>query len=202
MYNCIFSAHCTEQICDKSCPILAETSYLLERNNIGMQSKVFAADKVEISKYMNLLESEDALSLLVCKDTVKSAELLTYCAICKNWRGNRLHCNVYNLKYSSYLESLKQSWSIKSEIDELEYIKIWIKSAKVLIISNLDFVNFGDFESQTLLNIIQSRNEYGKSTIVVSPPLRDLIKKPNSLFYVRLETVLHNAMKSSKEGKV
>lgn len=201
MYNCIFSAHCTEQFCDKSCPILAETSYLLERNKISMQSKVFDADKTEIAKYVDLLNQEDTLSLLVCKDTVKSAELLTYCAICKHWRGNRLHCNVYNLKYSSYLETLKQSWSVKTESDELEYIKIWIRSAKVLIISNLDFVNFGDFESQTLLNIIQSRNEIGKSTIIVSPPVRDLIKKPNSLFFIKLETVLKNAMKSAKEGR-
>lgn len=36
MNNCIFTAHCTETICDKACPILVETSYLLERNGLSL----------------------------------------------------------------------------------------------------------------------------------------------------------------------
>ena len=46
MDNCIFTAHCTEMCCDQSCPILVETSYLLERNGIQFSNPVF-------SKYSN-----------------------------------------------------------------------------------------------------------------------------------------------------
>lgn len=199
MRNCIFNSHCTEYICDASCPIFAETNYLLERNGITIQNKVFQASEAEVANYMPVIESENGLVTLVAKDTTYISDLVAYAAICKYWRGNRLHCSVYSLQYSQYLDMLKQSWAVKSAIEDLEYEKIWIKSSKILVISNLDYVNFGDFESQTLLNIIQSRKEIGKHTIIVSPPLQNLVKKPTSIFYSRLYDLLKASKQSVKE---
>lgn len=170
MYNCIFSGHCTNLMCDKSCPTLAETTYLLDRNNISMSSSVFNADKDKLNKYSKLLENiQGKQHTLITSNTVQAAELLTYCGICQNWKGSRLHCTVYNLKFSQYVEAIQNSWSSKFETEQLEYMKIWAASAKVLIISNLDYVNFRDFQCQTLLTLLQSRasNEY--TTIIVSP---------------------------------
>ena len=42
MFNCIFTPHCMESFCDKSCPKLVETTYLLERNDINIDSHVFS----------------------------------------------------------------------------------------------------------------------------------------------------------------
>ena len=56
MQNCIFTGHCTEQVCNASCPILAQTSYLLERNGIQMNSEVFHADPEVLKKYVNISE--------------------------------------------------------------------------------------------------------------------------------------------------
>lgn len=197
MHNCIFTAHCTENMCDNSCPMLVETSYLLERNNISMKSRVFHAlnNKNYTETAMKVLEDvNDQLGVVISTDTVMCAEMLTYCAICLNWPGSRLHCNVYNLRYSAYLEELKHSWTAKVEPESLEYMKIWSSSAKILIISNIDYVNFRDFESQTLLNLLQTRENTGQTTIIVSPEINSLVGKSTSAFFLRLKDKLSKAV--------
>ena len=176
MNNCIFTPHCTEVMCDKSCPVLVETSYLLERNGITMNNPVF---KLVNDKRINLesinkfiADCENSTNLIgICKtkNTIRSAEILTYVAICNNWKGSRLHCNVYNLKYSKFIEDTKQSWTTKTDPDALEYMRIWSNTAKVLIISNMDYVNFKDFECQTLLSLIQTRQSAHLPTLIVIP---------------------------------
>lgn len=176
MYNCIFSGHCTNLSCDKSCPTLAESTYLLDRNHIPMSSDVFNAPPDKLNKYVKLLEQADGNQhTLITNDTVRAAELLTYCSICQNWKGSRLHCTVYNLKFSQYVEAIQNSWSSKIETEQLEYMKIWASSAKVLIISNIDYVNFRDFQCQTLLTLLQARASSEYTTIIVSPPTRMLV---------------------------
>lgn len=200
MYNCIFSGFCVEPSCDQSCPILAQTSYLMDRNNLSIKSLVLRANSKDLDKCNKHLDMFDGkLSTYLSHDTAVDADLLTYCAICRNWRGSQLHCTVYNLKFSKFLDDTKQSWSKKSDPESLEYIRIWSESAKVLIISNIDFVNFGDFESQTLLNIIQSRRELGKSTIIVTPPIGQLVNKPGSVFFDRLHSILQGCVSEARK---
>lgn len=172
MYNCIFTAHCIEPFCDKSCSILAETSYLLERNGIQPTNPVFHASEAKIQQMLKLLDSrEGQLTAYVVgpdDNTIYESDLLTYCAICKNWRGSKLHCTVYNLRYSKFIDETKKSWK-GTESEELQYMRIWSESAKILIVSNTDYVSFTDFESQMLLNLIQQRESEGLTTIVVRP---------------------------------
>lgn len=197
MYNCIFTAHCTESICDRSCPILAETSYLLERNKIDMNNPVFSDTSDSVTTVFNFLQESKGVCRITVPaggSTVSVADLATYCAICQNWQGSQLHCTVYNLRYSKYLDDTKSSWSSGSIPSDLEYVKIWSESAKVLIISNIDYVNFGDFESQTLLNLIQSRATGDKLTVFVCPPLNRLVSKQSRFF-----EALKQLLSSSKE---
>ena len=202
MYNCIFTAHCTEQFCDKSCPTLVETSYLLERNGIEMDDPIFSVSDDVLKKFSNILDEYDGkvYTSLVSGSrytTVQVADIITYVAICKNWRGSRLHCTVYNLRFSKYLDELKKSWSAKSEPETLEYMRIWSESAKVLIISNLDYVNFGDFESQTMLNLLQERQSREFTTILVSPPFNQLVSTKGSVFFNRLKSILADSVKAA-----
>lgn len=194
MQNCIFSGHCSKQVCDKSCPTLAETTYLLERNKISMNSEVFHTDPKRLSKMASIIDSsEGTLKTVITKNTVQDADLLSYIAICRNWKGSRLHCTVYNLRYSQYIEMMKKSWSAKSETSELEYMRIFSSSAKVLIISNIDYVNFRDFECQTLLTLLQSRSGDEYTTIIVSPPVTSLVG--DSPFFGRLTEIIKEATK-------
>lgn len=205
MYNCIFTSHCTEPFCDKSCPILVETSYLLERNKIDMSNSVFRELYPLVDSIMKDLDkSESGVQTFIVnsKDSVRVSEFITYCEICKNWKGSRLHCTVYNLKYSRYIDDTRKSWSAKSEPEELEYQRIWIDTSKVLVISNLDYVRFGDYETQTLLNILQSRQSSDKKTIIITPPVNRLVtsgsgNSPN-LFFESLRQILN----STKVGMV
>lgn len=201
MVNCIFSGHCTEDgICNASCPALAQTSYLLERNEISMNNPVFKMDIKEMNKYTTLLSaSAGKLATVVVTGglmTNQAADALTYCAICENWRGSQLHCVVYNLKFSQYLDATQKSWSFNNDDSIVEYMKIWTRDAKVLIISNLDFVNFRDFQCQTLLSLLQSRINTGNTTIVVTPTISSLVG--DSQFFGRLTDTL----KKQKVGEV
>lgn len=203
MHNCIFTAHCTELMCDRSCPKFVETTYLLERNGITFTSPVFSDMSVNTDELSEFLDNSGTFASYIVSssgsngltDTIRAAEFLTYVAICKNYQGSRLHCTVYNLKYSKYLDELKKSWSMKSEPESLEYAKIWSESAKVLIISNIDYVNFGDFEAQTLLNLIQSRQSEDKTTIVVSPPVSTI--KGKSVFLSTLTSKIASGAKKA-----
>lgn len=207
MHNCIFTPHCTELTCDRSCPMYVETSYLLERNNISMNSDVFSASDDKINQAVDILtkfQNTTGGVVAPSASTANAAELLTYCAICQNWKGSGLHCTVYNLKFSKYLDEMKKSWSSK-DTDTFEYMQIWSESAKVLIISQLDFVNFKDFESQTLLNIIQSREANKFTTIIVSPPTNMLLSNHGVFFNLIVARWLHgkdaNMVKLDGGGK-
>lgn len=189
MHKCMFTGHCIKSTCDQSCPSFVESSFLLEQNKISINSNVFHTDPNVIAKYNKVIEnSEGNLQTVIAKNTNSIAELLTYCGICKYWKGSRLHTAVYNLKLSQYLEGIQNSWSSSSNLDDLEYQKIWISKAKLLIISNIDFVNFKDFQCQTILSLLQSRDKPELSTIVVSPPTQSLVG--SGLFFNRLQEIL------------
>jgi len=132
------------------------------------------------------------------RTTAQYSDIFTYSAICSNWQGSRLHCTVYNLKYAKYLDDMKKSWSAKTDMEALEYMQIWAESAKVLIISGIDYVNFGDFESQTLLNLLQLREDGEHTTLIVSPPLGNLVSSKSSRFFSLLKTKLIEAAKVVK----
>lgn len=205
MNDCILASKCTKFLCDRSCPNYTEVDYLLSRNNLSVNSKVFNADFSVISKYSNVLDwhTNNLATVIVKNDstssTISAAQLMTYVAICKHWKGNCLHCSVYHLKFSTYLEDVQRSWSSRDNSEMLEYQGIWIRTAKVLVISNLDFVTFKDFQSQTLLNIIHERNAQGLSTIVISPPVGELVGEQNSVFFKKLRDILSA---SKEEGRV
>lgn len=185
----MFSGHCIKEQCDQSCPTLTETTFLLEQNGIGFNSNVFHAEPATISKYLKIIENTDRnLHTVIAKNTNSVAELITYCGICKYWRGSRLSTVVYNLKLSQYLDSIQNSWSASANKDDLEYQKIWISKAKLLVISNIDFVNFKDFQCQTLLSLLQSRDKPELNTIIVSPTTQSLVG--SGLFFSRLQETL------------
>lgn len=196
MRSCIFSAHCTEPVCDLACPSLVETTYLLERNHIGMQNSVYNTSRKILDRVCEILNrAENKLCTVETNDTIASSNLLTYCAICKHWKGNRLHCNVYHLSFSSYLDDIQKSWSAKDTPEDLEYAQIWSSTAKVLIISNIDYVQFKDFQAQTLLNLIHNRQASNLTTIIVSPKVSSLIG--SGLFFNKLQSVLRGAVMSA-----
>jgi hypothetical protein len=79
-------------------------------------------------------------------------------------------------------------------------MKIWSETSKVLIISNFDYVNFGDFESQTMLNLIQQRQANNLVTILVSPQIGSLVSGKKSSFFDMLVNMMKNNIIKPGEG--
>ena len=174
---CIFSAYCINKTCNESCIDYVQSKYLLMRNNISAQSKVFATDYRKISKFSRILsENEGKLCTYIEKnDTSAVSELIAYISVCNTWRYSVLKCKTYTLNYYRYLDLIKKSYN-GIESSDLEYMNIWIQSAKVLIVSNLDFVRFNDFSCQELLGKLEMRRCNPElTTIVVAPPLSTLV---------------------------
>lgn len=176
MYECLFSPNCTEDICDRACPILAQTSYLMSLNSLDIKCPSIRLQKGNPAmfdkavKFFEKLDSSQSLyGVVKCDSTISAAELITYIGICKHWKGSRLHASVFGLQFSKYIDMMKQSWNYKVESDDLQYLKIWAEQSKLLVISNIDYVNFGDFECQTLLNLLQYREGNHLQTVIVAP---------------------------------
>lgn len=194
MHDCIFTGYCVNGECDKACPDYVESTYLLEKNNINLKSNVFHADPRIIQKYQNVvnLSLDKKLITIVANNTNEASELLTYCGICKHWKHSRLHMVVYNLRFSQYLDNIQKSWNTKNVTDNAEYTKIWAESAKLLVISNIDYVNFKEFQCQTLLSLIQNRDANGLSTIIVTPQITSLAG--DGLFFGQLKNMMTNSI--------
>lgn len=176
LYDCIYSPHCTYTQCDMACPVHAEVTYWMERCGITMDNYALHASADNIQKFRNLLESGTGkINAIKAEKTVLAADLLSYCAICMYGHGTALSGGVYNLNYSEYIEEIKHSWNTREEDELLQFMKIWSSAANYLIISHLDYINFKDFESQTLLGLLQSREGAKKSTFIVIPKSSNLI---------------------------
>lgn len=194
MHDCIFTGFCVNGECDKACPDYVESTYLMEKNNISLKSSVFHADPKLIQKYFNIVTGaeEKKLTTVIANNTNEAAELLTYCGICKHWKHSRLHMVVYNLRFSQYLDNVQKSWNTKGMTEETEYVKIWSENAKLLIISNIDYVNFKEFQCQTLLSLIQNRDANKLSTIIVSPQIKSLAG--DGAFFSQMKNLMTNSI--------
>lgn len=193
MKHCPFTSICTGGICDKSCPTFAEISYLLERNGLLESKDVYRTVLKERDSILKAVHAaEGKLACVISPTTIETGNLYTYCAICENWKGNQLHCSVYRLKFLKYIETLQGSFNTKEPPESLEMENIFAEQAKILIITNIDFVKFTDFHSQKLLSIIHSRLDAGLSTIIVSPKLNTLVG--SGAFFNRMLQILGGAV--------
>ena len=185
--SCPFKQYCRKAICKNVCADWAEIQYLLERNNLDKNSEIYSTSAKDFQKLSEWLTAASTTHRVVISDnTVGTASRLTYAAICQHWKGNAFHCAVYNLNFMEYLNRTQQSWAGGND-EDLEYINIFIQKAKVLIISNIDFVQFKDYQAQMLLNIVNNRKIYNQSTITVAPKLNSLVG--SGTFFARMKEI-------------
>lgn len=193
MRDCIFTGHCSELYCDKSCPIYAQVSYLMNLNHLDVTNSATRKTGKPIAVCSHILDSYAGKLIVIENDNIKAAaDLFTYCAICKNWPGSCLNATVYSMNVSKYLEDIKRSWSVKCESDALQYSRIWSEASKILILSNMDYISFKkDFEAQTILSLIQDRESQSKTTVIVVKKVSELIG--SGPFYDKMRKILEKA---------
>lgn len=194
MFDCIYTAHCIRDVCDLACQVHTEIQYWMERCDIKINNPILHCDDSKIAKAQQLIESNTGKLVTVkSKDTAEFGDILSYVAICLHGRGTALTHGIYKLNFSEFMDEIKHSWQTHSDSNKLEFMKIWANSENYLIIVGLDYIKFGDFESQTLLQLIQSRRSPEKSTFVVIPESESLVGANNSIFFTRLMDVLEEA---------
>lgn len=195
MHDCIHSAYCISPYCDRSCPTLAESSYLLDRNGIDMRNPVFQAQDSSIDSAMSiLLKCKGRVGVWISSGNPEgTADLITYCAICEYGKGSRLHCSVYHLNFSNYIDTVRDSWKMSEKPQLLDYMDIWVATSNVLVVSGLRYMKFNDFECQTMLKMIDGRASRSQTTLIVSPDLSSLIGTSPD-FLPRLKSELGRAV--------
>lgn len=177
--DCVFDAYCTKPLCDRSCPQWAQMDYLMMRNGLTSNSRPFKMKMDSLQKYIDLYERSVGSTVSIeTSDPIKCAEVLSYVAVCNSWSGCAMRVRAYHLLFSQYIQELQASWNGK-KTEDLEYKSIWSKSSNVLVISDLDYVNFKDFQSQVLLQLMQDREREGKTTLVVTPNVGSLTGSGN-----------------------
>lgn len=185
--DCPFKQYCAATECSTVCADQGEFSYLIERNGLTNNKSIFSLSSKALQDASECLTAaEECYKVVTTTDTSEVASCLTYAAICNYYKGNTYHCSVYHLNFAEYVNDLQKSWT-EGTTDELEYTDIFIEKCKVLIISNIDFVQFKDFQAQTLLNIAHNRKGHKQSTIIVSPKLNSLFG--SGAFFTRLKEV-------------
>jgi hypothetical protein len=182
--TCIFAHRCQEKECDGSCPIYGETSYLIERNNIPLIPEVFCATDAALEEALGLIRKRDNVVVKYSLKPFEASKIIAYCGICETWKGNAFHCSVYHLNYQKYLDDTRQTWTTKEVPDDLSYQNIWMQKAKILIVSNFEYIKFDDFAAQTLMNTIYYRNEHQLKTILVLA--KNVKLNGNSPFFDRM----------------
>ena len=187
--DCVFGAYCCNSLCDRSCPRWAQMNYLMMRNDLTSTSRPFKMKSDYLQKYVKEYDSRPLTRVFCTKDVLKASEVFSYIAVCNEWKGSAMRVKAFHLVFSNYIDSLQNSWS-SSKSEDLQYTELWSKSCNVLIVSGIDYINFKDYQSQLLLQLIQDREREGKYTIIVSPKLENLAGqgKMFSLMISKLKT--------------
>lgn len=198
MINCPYNNSCIKSICDLSCSDYSEIEHWMNRCELKLSNPAIRLGLDKISEVEELISNAELdvgetsnyihLSVHSSPNPQLMADLTSYILICKYCRKNGFYNGVYKLNFAQYLDELKKSWNSRYNDGHLDDIQIWINSAKYLIICNLGLVRFGDFESQTLLSILQERYDYNKyNFIFLEKGKYSLPGKSDSLFYAKLK---------------
>lgn len=198
MINCPYTNTCTKFRCDFSCKEFSEFEHWMNRCDLSLSNPVTSASselieeaEVYINRSLKDFTFDSSYSNLGVVQVPKPAyfaDLISYVLILKYCKNIGFYNGAYKLNYASYLDEIKKGWSSRNSSESLEDINIWIQSSKFLVIYNLGLVRFGDFESQTLLSILQNRYGDDKYTIIVlEKGAYCLPGKNDSIFYSKLK---------------
>lgn len=193
--QCIFSSYCTNKQCDLACSRNAMSQLLLEKSEITINNLANSAD-LETKKNCHsvIQNSFGKFQVILNHDPVNYADVITYTGICDMCEGHGSNVSVYHLKYSKYIQMLKDSWTYGNNI-KLRECQAFLSSAKLVVISGLDYMLLKDFECQTLLSLLQDRNRLDMATVVVTRSISSL--NGGGVFFTSLKELLKSGLREA-----
>lgn len=196
---CPFSSQCERAFCDYSCGKNVLFDVMMKKSEIKPQDvgaiSVKLRDKVkqDLAKFKGY-----TIYITANRGSKMLGDIYAWLAACKLCPYYGSDVTVYHLKYSKYLEQLRQSWATKYEPEELIEARCFINTARVLVVSSLEYVQYKDFESQTLFSLLGERS-YNRdfTTIVIGPEINTWLGPhiTRSQFANRLGIMLEEAVK-------
>lgn len=186
--DCKFIESCTRDWCDYSCGIDDNYDVMYERCNIsGIELKYKQEDLI---RDWNTIVNSDGVICIQSKDISNKVKEIVYTCICRYIKA-KMGPHVVHVSYSTYVQQIKDSWS-QGVSDKLQRLQNNINNVEILVISGLDYCIFNDFESQTILNLIESRKMENKYTVIVLKDISQLSGK--GLFLVPLKNQLKEVL--------
>lgn len=196
---CPFSSQCERAFCDYSCGKNVLFDVMMKKSQIKPQDVGAISVKLRDKVKQDLAKFKGSTIYIIANRGNKMlGDIYAWLAACKLCPYYGSDVTVYHLKYSKYLEQLRQSWATKYEPEELIEARCFINTARVLVVSSLEYVQYKDFESQTLFSLLGERS-YNRefTTIVVGPEINTWLGPhiTRSQFANRLGIMLEEAVK-------
>lgn len=196
---CPFSSQCERAFCDYSCGKNVLFDVMMKKSEIKPQDVGAISVKLRDKVKQDLTKFKGSTIYITANRGNKMlGDIYAWLAACKLCPYYGSDVTVYHLKYSKYLEQLRQSWATKYEPEELIEARCFINTARVLIVSSLEYVQYKDFESQTLFSLLGERS-YNRdfTTIVIGPEINTWLGPhiTRSQFANRLGIMLEEAVK-------
>lgn len=196
---CPFSSQCERAFCDYSCGKNVLFDVMMKKSEIKPQDVGAISVKLRDKVKQDLAKFKGSTIYITANRGNKMlGDIYAWLAACRLCPYYGSDVTVYHLKYSKYLEQLRQSWATKYEPEELIEARCFINTARVLIVSSLEYVQYKDFESQTLFSLLGERS-YNRefTTIVIGPEINTWLGPhiTRSQFANRLGIMLEEAVK-------
>lgn len=196
---CPFSSQCERAFCDYSCGKNVLFDVMMKKSEIKPQDVGAISVKLRDKVKQDLAKFKGSTIYITANRGNKMlGDIYAWLAACKLCPYYGSDVTVYHLKYSKYLEQLRQSWATKYEPEELIEARCFINTARVLVVSSLEYIQYKDFESQTLFSLLGERS-YNRdfTTIVIGPEINTWLGPhiTRSQFANRLGIMLEEAVK-------
>ena len=169
-HPCMYCNICTEYECNFTCIKGVTSGYYVDASNFTLYSSEFMnfytdEDFVKFGKIIK--DHRRGYGVVVSKGRKYLSDAFFYAAMVIENYHSLYWPEAFMLNYRKYTDSYRRSWTTGEEPDSLQEARYNAEHCCTLIITGLDTMIFGDFESQTLLALLEDRNKAKQSTIIV-----------------------------------
>lgn len=169
-HPCMYCNICTEYECNFTCIKGVTSGYYVDASNFPLYSSEFMnfytdEDFVKFGKIIK--DHRRGYGVVVSKGRKYLSDAFFYAAMVIENYHSLYWPEAFMLNYRKYTDSYRRSWTTGEEPDSLQEARYNAEHCCTLIITGLDTMIFGDFESQTLLALLEDRNKAKQSTIIV-----------------------------------
>lgn len=169
-HQCMYCNICTEYECNFTCIKGVTSQYYVDASNFPLYSSEFMnfyTDE-DLVRFGNIIKDHRrGYGVVVSKGRKYLSDAFFYAAMVIENYHSLYWPEAFMLNYRKYTDSYKRSWTTGEEPDSLQETRYNAEHCCTLIITGLDTMIFGDFESQTLLALLEDRNKAKQSTIIV-----------------------------------